>query len=100
MSEADIGKVQVEFWKAYQAQGIPINEGLVRLFNTRAQLSRLWSAVNKQNTSCDEHKAVQLSEKVKFEWERLLSISPEGSNPGGCLLLPRLAGQVREVCLC
>ncbi|KAJ6183896.1 hypothetical protein N7519_005197 [Penicillium mononematosum] len=92
MSEADIGEVQVEFWKAYQAQGIPINEGLARLFKTRTQLSRLWSAVDKQDTSRDEHKAVQLSEKVKFEWERLLSISPERIQPWRVLVVANASG--------
>ncbi|KAJ5265536.1 hypothetical protein N7505_004586 [Penicillium chrysogenum] len=92
MSEADIGQVQMEFWKAYQAQGIPINEGLARLFKTRTQLSRLWSAVDKQDTSRDEHKAVQLSEKVKFEWERLLSISPERVQPWRVLVVANASG--------
>ncbi|CAG8120198.1 unnamed protein product [Penicillium nalgiovense] len=92
MSEAGIGQVQVEFWKAYHAQGIPINEGLVRLFKARTQLSRLWSAVDKQNTSCDEHKAVQLSEKFKFEWERLLSISPERIQPWRVLVVANASG--------
>ncbi|KAJ5800401.1 uncharacterized protein N7518_002469 [Penicillium psychrosexuale] len=92
MSEADIGQVQREFWKAYQAQGIPINEGLARLFKTRTQLSRLWSAVEKQDTSCDEHKALQLSEKVKFEWERLVNISPEKTQPWRVLVLANASG--------
>lgn len=92
MSEADIGQIQAEFWKAYQANGIPINDGLVRLFKTRTQLSRLWSAVDKQGTSCDEHKAVQLSEKIKFEWERLASISPERIQPWRVLVVANASG--------
>ncbi|KAJ5497453.1 Glycosyl transferase family 1 [Penicillium fimorum] len=92
MSEGDIGHVQGEFWKAYQAQGISINEGLARLFKTRTQLSRLWSAVDKQDTSRDEHKAVQLNEKVKFEWERLVSISPERVQPCRVLVVANASG--------
>lgn len=92
MSETDIGQVQAEFWKAYQANGIPINEGLVRLFKTRTQLSRLWSAVDKQGTSRDEYKAVQLSEKIKFEWERLVSISPERIQPWRVLVVANASG--------
>ncbi|KAL2701710.1 hypothetical protein AAEP93_006008 [Penicillium crustosum] len=92
MSEADIGRVQAEFWKAYQANGIPINEGLVRLFKTRTQLSRLWSAVDKKGTLRDEQKAVQLSEKVKFEWERLVSISPERIQPWRVLVVANASG--------
>ncbi|KAJ5515948.1 hypothetical protein N7527_007508 [Penicillium freii] len=91
MSEADIGQVQGEFWKAYQANGIPINKGLVRLFKTRTQLSRLWSAVDK-HTSRDEHKVVQLSEKIKFEWERLVSISPERIQPWRVLVVANASG--------
>ena len=92
MSEADIGQVQGEFWKAYQAQGIPINDGLARLFKTRTQLSRLWSAVERQDTSRDELKAVQLSEKVKFEWERLVNISPKKTQPWRVLVLANASG--------
>ncbi|KAG0153662.1 hypothetical protein PDIDSM_2316 [Penicillium digitatum] len=92
MSEADIGQVQGEFWKAYQAQGIPINEGLTRLFKTRTQLSRLWSAVDKQDTSRDVHKSIQLSEKVKFEWERLVNISPEKIQPWRVLVVANASG--------
>lgn len=92
MSEADIGQVQGEFWKAYKAHGIPINEGLVRLFKTRTQLSRLWAAVDNQSASRDEHKAVQLSEKVKFEWERLVSISPEKIQPWRVLVVANSSG--------
>ncbi|KAJ5423287.1 Glycosyl transferase family 1 [Penicillium cf. griseofulvum] len=92
MSETDIGKVQAEFWKAYQEQAIPINEGLARLFKTRTQLSRLWSAVDKQDASRDENKAVQLSEKVKFEWERLVSISPQKVQPWRVLVVANASG--------
>ncbi|KAJ5783122.1 hypothetical protein N7457_004896 [Penicillium paradoxum] len=92
MSEIDIAQIQLEFWKSYQAQGVPINEGLARLFKTRTQLSRLWSAVDKQHVSSDEQKAVQLSEKVKFEWERLLSISPAKVNPWRVLVVANASG--------
>ncbi|CAI7591425.1 unnamed protein product [Penicillium viridicatum] len=92
MSGADIGQVQGEFWKAYRANGIPINEGLVRLFKTRTQLSRLWSAVDKQGTSRDGHKAVQPIEKIKFEWERLVSISPERIQPWRVLVVANASG--------
>ncbi|KAJ5469039.1 Glycosyl transferasefamily 1 [Penicillium sp. IBT 31633x] len=92
MSEVDIAKVQVEFWKAYQLHGIPINEDLARLYKTRTQLSRLWSAVDRQHNTCDEQKAIHLSENIKFEWERLLTISPEKIHPWRVLVVANASG--------
>ncbi|KAJ9248404.1 hypothetical protein DTO195F2_8849 [Paecilomyces variotii] len=92
MKESDIATVQEEFWKAYQAQGVPLSEGIVQLFRTRTQLSRLWSAVSKLKKSCDERHLAQLRAKVEFEWDYFQNIFPEISPPWRVLFVASTSG--------
>ncbi|KAJ5118280.1 hypothetical protein N7448_009994 [Penicillium atrosanguineum] len=77
MRESDISRVQAEFWKAYRAQGVPLSEGIVQLFRTRTQLSRLWSAVAKLTARKGDTGLTQLQEKVELEWAHLEHIFPQ-----------------------
>lgn len=93
MKESDIALVQAAFWKAYKAQGVPLNEGIIQLFRTRTQLSRLWSAVAKlKDVGDDEHHQVQLRAKVEFEWNYFQSIFPEVPRPSRVLFVANTSG--------
>lgn len=93
MKESDIGLVQAAFWKAYQAQGLSVNEGIVQLFRARTQLSRIRSAVAKlDDAGDDERYQAQLRAKVEFEWNYFLGIFPEVTRPSRVLFVANMSG--------
>ena len=92
MRESDIARVQAEFWKAYRAQEVPLSEGIVQLFRTRTQLSRLWSAVAKLSARGKKDDIPKLREKVELEWDHLQNIFPDIGQARRVLFIANTSG--------